>query len=69
MIKKWALTLSIEEINRCEILKMSDEKQITQREGAKRVSLTEWHFRRLLHRYRKQGAKGWVGQETQIYNK
>ena len=58
MAEKRNLTMSIEEIKRCEILKMADEKKITQREGAIRLSVTERHFRRLLHRYRKKGAAG-----------
>jgi len=58
MIEKRALTMSIKEITRCEILKMADEKQITQREGAKRTSVSERHFRRLLYNYRKKGAEG-----------
>ncbi len=58
MLEKRTLTLSIKEIKRCEILKMSDEKQITQCEGAKRIGVTERHFRRLLHNYREQGAEG-----------
>jgi len=52
------LTMSIKEIKRCEILKMADEKQITQGEGAKRIGVTKRHFRRLLHNYRRQGAEG-----------
>ena len=58
MLKDRTLTMSNKEINRCEILKMADEKQITQREGAKRIDVTERHFRRLLHNYRGQGAEG-----------
>ena len=58
MLKDRTLTMSIKEIKRCEILKMAEEKQITQREGAKRIGVTERHFRRLLHNYREQGAEG-----------
>ena len=46
-VKKWILTLSIKEIKRYEILKMANENQITQREGAKRIGVTKRHFRRL----------------------
>ena len=52
------LRMSIKEINRCVILKMADEKQIKQKEGARRVGVSERHFRRLLHNYRKKGAEG-----------
>ena len=54
------IELTIKEINRCELLKMSDEKRLTQREGAKRLKITERHFRRLLQRYRLQGPAGIV---------
>lgn len=54
--------MSIKEIKRCEIMKMADEKQITQREGAKRIGVTERHFRRLLYSYRGQGAEGIISK-------
>jgi predicted DNA-binding protein (UPF0251 family) len=54
--------MSIKEIKRCEILKMADEKQITQREGAKRIGVTERHFRRLLHNYRESGPEGIISR-------
>lgn len=50
--------MSIKEIKRCEMLKIADEKRITQREGAKRIGVTKRHFRRLLHNYHKRGAEG-----------
>jgi hypothetical protein len=43
MLKQRTLTMSIKELNRCEILKMTDEKRITQREGATRIGVTEWN--------------------------
>jgi transposase len=52
------LTMSTKEIKRSEILRMADEKRITQRRGAKRIGVTTRHFRRLLQRYRKQGPEG-----------
>ena len=58
MLEKRTLTMSIKEIKRCEIMKMANEKQITQREGAKRIGISERHFRRLLYSYRKKGAEG-----------
>ena len=60
MLKDRTLTMSIKEIERCGILKMTDEKQITQSEGAKRIGVTERHYRRLLHKYRGQGPEGIV---------
>jgi predicted DNA-binding protein (UPF0251 family) len=62
MLKDRTLTMSIKELNRCEILKMTDEKRITQREGAKRIGVTERHFRRLLNSYRGQGAEGIISR-------
>jgi hypothetical protein len=52
------LTMSKEEIKRSEILRMADEKRITQSQGARRIGITPRHFRRLLHRYREQGPEG-----------
>ena len=60
MLEKRTLTLSIKEIKCCEILKMADEEQITQSKCGKLTGLTERHFRRLLQRYRLQGAEGIV---------
>jgi hypothetical protein len=58
MLKNRTLTMSIKEIKRCEVLKMANEKQITQREGAIRIGVTERHFRRLLYNYREYGPEG-----------
>jgi hypothetical protein len=33
------------EINRCEILRMADERKITQKAGAGKIKVTERHFR------------------------
>jgi hypothetical protein len=46
------------EVNRCEILRMADERKITQKVGAERIGVTERHFRRLLSQYRSQGPEG-----------
>jgi transposase len=58
MAENRIVTMSIEEIKRSEILKMADEKRITQSKGASRLGITERHFRRLLKRYRTQGPEG-----------
>lgn len=58
MITNRTLTMSIKEIKRCEILKMANEKQINQKAGARRIGVSERHFRRLLHNYRIKGAEG-----------
>jgi len=62
MLKQRTVTMSIKEVKRCEILKMAEEKQLTQREGAKRIGITERHFRRLLHTYRETGPEGIVSR-------
>jgi hypothetical protein len=46
------------EVKRCEILKMADEEKITQKTGARRIKVSERHFRRLLRRYRSEGPSG-----------
>ena len=62
MLKDRTLTMSTKEVTRSQILRMADEKQITQNDGARRIGVTERHFRRLLHNYREQGAKGIISR-------
>ena len=52
------LEMSKEEVKRVEILRMAEEKKITQKQGAKRIGITQRHFRRMLRRYREQGPEG-----------
>ena len=66
MQKDRTLTMSIKEVKRCEILKMADEKQITQSEGAKRIGVTERHFRRLLCSYRENGPEGIISRHRDM---
>ncbi len=63
MAEKRTITMSKEEIKRSEILRMADERLITQREGAKRIRITERHFRRLLQRYREGGPEGIISKQ------
>lgn len=58
MASKRTISMSEEEIKRCEILRMAEEKQITQKEGARRIGISQRHFRRLLQKYRLKGAEG-----------
>ena len=60
MLENRTLTMSKKEIKRCEILRMADEKWITQCDGAKRINVTERHFRRLLHNFRENGEGGMI---------
>lgn len=58
MTQNRTIIMSRKEIARSEILRMADEKKITQETGAKRIGVTDRHFRRLLQRYRMQGPEG-----------
>jgi transposase len=58
MTENRTITMSKEEIHRSEILRMADERQITQKTGARRIGITERHFRRLLQQYREGGPEG-----------
>jgi len=58
MTAKRTIAMSKEEIKRCEIMRMAEEKQLTQKEGAKRIGISQRHFRRLLQKYRLKGAEG-----------
>ena len=49
-----------QEIDRGKLMQMAEEKRITQREGAKRLGISERHFRRLLQRYRQEGDQGLI---------
>jgi transposase len=63
MAENRTIIMSTEEIKRSEILRMADERLITQKIGAKRIGVTERHFRRLLQRYREGGPEGIVSKQ------
>jgi len=50
------------EVRRCEILRMTEERKITQKAGAGKIGVTERHFRRLLNQYRRQGPEGIISR-------
>lgn len=52
------INMSEEEIKRSEIMKMAEERWITQKKGARRMGISVRHFRRLLRRYRARGPEG-----------
>ena len=52
------LEMSEEEVKRVEILRMAEERRITQKQGANRIGITQRHLRRLLRRYREKGPEG-----------
>lgn len=57
---KWTIAMTQAELERKTIIEQAVDKRITQREGAKRIGVSERHFRRILKRYREQGDKGLV---------
>ncbi len=57
MAENRTITMSTKEIERSEILRMADERKITQKAGAKRIKIGARHFRRLLSDYRDGGAE------------
>ncbi len=48
------------ELERSKVIHMTNEKRLTQYKGAKRLNISERHFRRLLRRYREKGDAGLV---------
>lgn len=57
---KGVITLSYQEIDRIGIIQMAINKRMTQREAADRLSLSLRQTKRLIQRYRNQGAPGLV---------
>ncbi len=49
------ITMTEKELDRSKVMQMVSEKRFTQREGAKRLRISERHFRRLLQQYRQHG--------------
>jgi hypothetical protein len=62
MTQNRILTMSKKEVKRCEILKMAKEKKITQKQGARKIEVSERHFRRLLRKYRRDGPEGMISR-------
>lgn len=58
MTQNRMLAMTPKEVKRCEILNMADEEKITQKAGARRIGVSERHFRRLLRRFRLHGPPG-----------
>ena len=58
MTQNRILAMSKKEVKRCEVMKMAQEKKITQQEGARNIKISERHFRRLLRKYRRDGPEG-----------
>jgi transposase len=56
------LTMSTNEISRLEIMQRLEEKCLKQKEAAEMLGITARQVKRLLRRYRKEGASGLVSQ-------
>jgi len=59
---KWTIAMTQEELKRKTIIEQAKDKRVTQKEGAKKLGISERHFRRLLKRYREQGDCGLVSR-------
>jgi len=56
------LTMSTKEVNRLEVMQRVDEKRMNQKAAAELLGVSERQVKRLLHRYRQQGAGGLVSR-------
>lgn len=63
MAENRIIAMSKEEIKRSEMLKMVNEKRITQKEGAQRIGISERHLRRLIAQYRESGPEPIVSKQ------
>lgn len=57
---KWTIAMTEEELKRKTVIEQAVEKRISQKEGARRLGISERHFRRILSRYRAKGDIGLV---------
>jgi len=57
---KWTIAMTEEELKRKTIIEQAVEKRISQKEGARRLGISERHLRRILSRYRAKGDIGLV---------
>lgn len=60
MAQNRIIEMTSNEIKRCEILKMAEEKKITQKAGSQQIRVSDRHFRRLLRRYKREGPAGMI---------
>jgi transposase len=56
------LTMSAKEVNRLEVMQRLEEKRMKQKAAAELLGISERQVKRLLRRYREQGASGLVSQ-------
>lgn len=60
---KWTITMSDEELERKSQIERALEKRITQKEGAKKLGISERQMRRLTQRFKNEGAGGLVSRK------
>jgi transposase len=56
------ITMSAKEVNRLEVMQRLEEKRMKQKAAAELLEISERQVKRLLRRYREQGASGLVSQ-------
>ena len=54
------IAMTAEELRRKSVIEQAEGKRITQKEGAKKLGISERYFRSLLSRHRQQGDAGLV---------
>lgn len=57
---RWTIAMTQKELNRKTVIEQAIDKRISQKEGAKKLGISERHFRRLLKLYRQAGDVGLV---------
>jgi transposase len=57
---KWTIAMTQEELKRKTIIEQAVDKRILQREGAKKLGISERQFCRIISRYRAQGDAGLI---------
>jgi len=60
MAQNRIIEMTSNEIKGCEILKMGEEKIITQKAGPQQIRVSDRHFRRFLRRYKREGPAGMI---------
>jgi predicted DNA-binding protein (UPF0251 family) len=56
------IQMTEKEIERIKVIQMAQEKRITQKEGSRRLGISERHFRRVLKGFQKKGNEGVISK-------
>ncbi len=59
-MRKDTITMSMNEMKRLHLVQKTEEKLLTQQQAAQMLNLSDRHFRRIIARFRSEGAKGLV---------